>query len=186
MAAVIQQESSTKQHPKQSHSPKQAQQKQQHDQHARLRMLEPGQHVMVRDKRPNTPTWIPGVIVQQRGPLTFLVDVEQGQLWKRHLDHLRQFTSDDDFGSSLTPTSSLMMLNHQKTKHLLLLPIHLPDMNSHLHLNHLRLRLNTAIHPEFADHLTDTVILTCTPDQLFQGGRRCSIVSETCTVLSDM
>ena len=52
---------------------RQAQQKQQHDQHARLRVLEPGQSVMVRDKRPNTPTtWIPGVIVQQRGPLTFL------------------------------------------------------------------------------------------------------------------
>ena len=60
------------------------------------------------DKRPNTPTiWIPSVIVRQRGPLTFLVDVGQGQLWKQHLDHLKQFTSDDDFGPSLTPSSSL-------------------------------------------------------------------------------
>ena len=45
---------------------------------------------MVRDKRPTASSaWIPGVIVQQRGPLTFLVDVGQGQLWKRHLDHIK-------------------------------------------------------------------------------------------------
>ena len=85
---------------------KQAQQKLQHDQHAKMRELEPGERVMVRDKRPNaSSTWIPGVIVQQHGPLTFLVDVGQGLLWRRHLDHLKQFPSDDDFGPSLTPAS---------------------------------------------------------------------------------
>ena len=69
---------------------KQAVQKNQHDTHSKLRQFEPGQHVMVRDKRPAAPTaWIPGVIVQQKGPLTYVVKVFDGQLWKRHVDHLR-------------------------------------------------------------------------------------------------
>ena len=33
--------------------------------------------------------WIPGVVVQQSGPLTFLVDVGEGRVWKRHIDHLK-------------------------------------------------------------------------------------------------
>ncbi len=33
---------------------------------------------------------MPGVIVQQFGPLTYLVDV-QGRLWKRHVDHLKEY-----------------------------------------------------------------------------------------------
>ena len=69
---------------------KQANQKSQHDVHSKLRQFEPGQHVMVRDKRPTAPTaWIPGVIVQQKGPLTYVVKVLDGLLWKRHVDHLR-------------------------------------------------------------------------------------------------
>ncbi len=34
--------------------------------------------------------WIPGKIVQQLGPLTYLIDVSEGRLWKRHVDHLKQ------------------------------------------------------------------------------------------------
>ena len=33
--------------------------------------------------------WLPGVIVQQLGPLTYLVDVSEGCLWKRHVDHIK-------------------------------------------------------------------------------------------------
>ena len=32
---------------------------------------------------------IPGEIVRQLGPLTFLVDVAEGRLWKRHVDHVK-------------------------------------------------------------------------------------------------
>ena len=32
--------------------------------------------------------WVPGVIKKQLGPLSFLVEVEKGILWKRHIDHL--------------------------------------------------------------------------------------------------
>ena len=68
---------------------KQVDQKSHHDIHSKLRHFDPGQHVMIRDKRPTALTaWVPGVIVQQRGPLTYLVKMCDGQLWKRHTDHL--------------------------------------------------------------------------------------------------
>ena len=35
------------------------------------------------------PDWIPGVITQKIGPLTYLVDVSGGRLWKRHVDHIK-------------------------------------------------------------------------------------------------
>ena len=36
-------------------------------------------------------SWIAGVIAQQLGPLTYLVDVSGGRLWKRYVDHLKEF-----------------------------------------------------------------------------------------------
>ncbi|KAL5488826.1 hypothetical protein EMCRGX_G017834 [Ephydatia muelleri] len=38
--------------------------------------------------------WVPGVIVERLGPLTYLVQVSSGAFWKRHVDQLR--TSVDD------------------------------------------------------------------------------------------
>ena len=54
---------------------------------------------MVRNLRPGT-KWVPGVIKKQLGPLTFLVEVEKGILWKHHIDHLR------DNGTVQTSTTS--------------------------------------------------------------------------------
>ena len=68
-------------------SDKQAQQKADHDRHARRRELQTGQQVMVRNLRPGTP-WVPGVVVKKLAPLSYLVRVGD-QLWKRHMDHLR-------------------------------------------------------------------------------------------------
>ena len=33
--------------------------------------------------------WIPGVVLRQLGPLTFTVDVGEGRVWRRHIDHLK-------------------------------------------------------------------------------------------------
>ena len=42
----------------------------------------------------------PGVIAQKMGPLTYLIDVSGGRLWKRHVDHIkdhrRPITVSDD------------------------------------------------------------------------------------------
>ena len=69
-------------------------------------VIEPGQHVMVRDKRPTALTaWIPGVVVQQKGPLTYIVKVCDGKMWKRHIDHLR-LSSPQDMQEDSAPYSS--------------------------------------------------------------------------------
>ena len=44
---------------------------------------------MVRNFRQGS-RWIPGTVVKQNGPLTYLVKVRETQVWKRHIDHLRQ------------------------------------------------------------------------------------------------
>ena len=44
---------------------------------------------MVKNMHPG-PDWIPAVITQQLGPVSFLVDVESGLRWKHHIDHIRE------------------------------------------------------------------------------------------------
>ena len=68
---------------------RQSQQKTTHDQHARPRELELGQSVMTRNFRPGS-DWVPGIILRKSGPLSYLVKVGDGQVWKRHVDHLRK------------------------------------------------------------------------------------------------
>ncbi len=72
-------------------SASQATQKHHHDKHSRARDLFIGQRVMVRNLRPGH-QWIPGTIVERKGPLTYLVQVAEGRIWKRHVDHLRETT----------------------------------------------------------------------------------------------
>ena len=68
---------------------RQAAQKANHDQHSRFCSFAIGTSVMVKDFR-HSQQWIPGTIVQNLGPLTYQVDVGDGQLLKRHIDHLAQ------------------------------------------------------------------------------------------------
>ena len=55
---------------------RQAQQKDQHDMHARPREFQLGSKVMVKGRRPGSVSWIPGKITQKSGPLTYVVDVQ--------------------------------------------------------------------------------------------------------------
>ena len=96
---------------------KQAEQVEQHDRHAKERHLFVGQNVMVKNLRPG-PAWIPGIIIQQSGPVSFLVEVQDGLKWKRHIDHIRargddtskipnndDLVEDKDFDFSLPTTA---------------------------------------------------------------------------------
>ena len=38
----------------------------------------------------NDARWLLGTIIEQRGPLSYLVQVANGVVWKRHVDHLRK------------------------------------------------------------------------------------------------
>ena len=67
---------------------KQAEQKRQHDERACPRSLQAGQLVMVKNMRPGD-AWITGVVIKPLGPVSYLVNVGEGKVWKRHLDHLK-------------------------------------------------------------------------------------------------
>lgn len=66
----------------------QRRQQRNHDCRVPLRQFYPGQFVVAKNMGTGA-SWIPGVIAQQLGPLTYLVDLRDGRLWKRHVDHLK-------------------------------------------------------------------------------------------------
>ena len=83
---------------------KQSQQKMDHDKRVKVRNFNIGERVMVKNFRPG-PNWVPGTITKQDGPVSFTVCVENGQLWKRHIDHIKslgdreiqhEFTQNED------------------------------------------------------------------------------------------
>ena len=65
-----------------------AQQKKDHDQHARSMELDEGKRVMVRNFGQGA-DWVVGVIEKMIGPLSYMVKVGDGKRWKRHIDHIR-------------------------------------------------------------------------------------------------
>ena len=67
---------------------KQAQQKEQHDRRAKSREWHVGQSVMAKNLRPG-PNWIPGVIIERAGPLSYVIETEDKQTWRRHVDQLK-------------------------------------------------------------------------------------------------
>ena len=70
---------------------KQSQQKASHDKaHSRDQKWFVGQRVMARNVRPG-PNWIPATIIEVQGPVTYLVLTDDRQVWKRHLDQLKEF-----------------------------------------------------------------------------------------------
>ena len=60
-----------------------------HDKRSKLWSLTVGSSVMVRDFHHHN-KWIPGTIVEQLRPLTYHVDVGEGKILKRHIDHLTE------------------------------------------------------------------------------------------------
>ena len=60
-----------------------------HDRRAKEREFHIGQEVMVRNLR-SGPNYIPGVIVERQGPLSYLVSIQDGVAWHRHVDHLKE------------------------------------------------------------------------------------------------
>ena len=44
-----------------------------------------------------SPKWLPAIIIERLGPLTYLVDVNRNS-WKRHIDH-RRIRTDAQSGS---------------------------------------------------------------------------------------
>ena len=74
---------------------KQADQVAHHDHYSKYRSFQTGEMVLAKNFRPGAP-WVKGKIIQQLAPLTFLVEVEQGLHWRRHIDHLKPLPSAPD------------------------------------------------------------------------------------------
>ena len=68
----------------------QSKQKSQHDQKAKERKLEVGEDVFVRNYRPSGEKWLPGVIQEETGPVSFRVKLSDGQQRRCHLDQVRK------------------------------------------------------------------------------------------------
>ena len=66
----------------------QVRQKDQHDRHSHRREFCIGQAVWSRNFRAG-PSWVKAVISDLLGPVTYLVRLENGDYWRRHIDHLR-------------------------------------------------------------------------------------------------
>ena len=88
---------------------KQACQKKDHDRHSKLRTLNVGDTVVARNYRPG-PKWLPAVVVECKGPLSYVVQLESGMLWRRHIDQL-QVTGDcpTDVSAPKANQESLLM-----------------------------------------------------------------------------
>ena len=65
-------------------------QKVSHDRRVRDRSFVVGDRVLARNLRPG-PDWIPGTIVEVLGPVTYIVEVDGGQRWKRHIEQLKDW-----------------------------------------------------------------------------------------------
>ena len=59
-----------------------------HDQHAQVRQFSLDDPVFVRDFTAGSQTWLPGTVVGKKGPLSLHVQLEEGQVLKRHIYHV--------------------------------------------------------------------------------------------------
>ena len=48
-----------------------------------------GDTVFVRDF-PSGKNWLPGTLTQSKGPLSFLIKLDDGRVIRRHIDHIRE------------------------------------------------------------------------------------------------
>ena len=67
---------------------KQEQQKSTHDTTARNCSFSIGQSVLVRNFAAGE-RWIPGHIIEHVGPVSFMIELEDGRMFKQHQDHIR-------------------------------------------------------------------------------------------------
>eukprot|EP00731_Ephydatia_muelleri_P015662 Em0009g86a len=72
----------------QTSHPRQERQKEAHDQHAKYRKFQNGDLVYARNFH-GSPTWVPGVVTAMSGPVSMVIQLEDGQAVRRHTDHIK-------------------------------------------------------------------------------------------------
>ena len=66
---------------------KQAQQKKDHDVHTKQRYFQIGSSVLAKNFT-SSPTWLSGTVLACLSPLTYSIQLDDGRIWKRHIDHM--------------------------------------------------------------------------------------------------
>ena len=64
-------------------------QKAHHDRHSKYRELKIRQPVWARNIREG-PRWVQGIVADRVGPLSYLIKLPDGDLWRRHIDYLQE------------------------------------------------------------------------------------------------
>ena len=81
----------------------QGKQKSHHDRKGTLREFAVGARVMVRDGR-DAFRWVPGTILERRGPVSYVVELDSGVVGRKHVDHIRAWEEQDSDLPSATQT----------------------------------------------------------------------------------
>ena len=68
---------------------KQASQKLHYNLKVHMREINIGQRVLAQNYR-DGPRWVSGTIIQRNSPVTYMVKMKSGDVWKRHIDQLRE------------------------------------------------------------------------------------------------
>ena len=81
------------------------------DRKRKTRSFHLGNRVMTRDFRHPTADWKPGSIEQKTGPVSYVVRLDTGLLWRRHVDHIRRYGNNtivpsDDITFELKPPAN--------------------------------------------------------------------------------
>jgi len=59
-----------------------------HDMTSNTRQFSPNDLVLVKNLNTTGQKWIPGCIIEQAGPLSYIVKLEDGKTFRCHVDHL--------------------------------------------------------------------------------------------------
>ena len=68
---------------------RQSRQKSDHDRHSRACHFMPGDLVMAKSYR-SGPDWVPATVVARLGPISYLLETVDKQLWRRHVDQVKK------------------------------------------------------------------------------------------------
>ena len=67
---------------------KKVEQKQQHDVQVRERVFIPKICMVMARNFSAGPKWLPGIILKCCGPMSYIVELQDGRKWRRHVEHL--------------------------------------------------------------------------------------------------
>ena len=86
----------------------QTRQKLGHDMRTRDRQVNIDDRVFVRNFATSGNTWLPGVIIEPRGELAFFVELQDGRVFRRHIDHIRHRTCPVDGSDTSAETDDIL------------------------------------------------------------------------------